>query len=145
MESCSHADTQSAQQGTEPSPAFIEQLQRTALGNVFGLPHYPSVSDSSYPTALLQGREKLQCSKPSCVKQHKEVVTHFTGPYLWNIRHSSTSPLLSVASLNLMMDESPFSRVEFKPFLTTQKMEVVVVDQAWTQHPEIHCMLSLSG
>lgn len=36
-----------------------------------------------------------------------------------------------------MMDESPFSMVGFKPFLTFQKMEVVVADEARTQ-PQKH-------
>lgn len=146
MESCSHADTPSAQQSTEPSSAFTEGLQRTAVGHAFGLPPHPSVSHSSYPTAWLQGMEKLQRSKSSCIDSsgcnmypRKEAVTHFTGLYIWNIHRSSTSPLPSVSSPNLMMDETPFSMVDFKPSLTSQKMEVVVVDEARTQHPKPHC------
>lgn len=117
-----------------------------ALGNVFGLSHHPSVSDSSYPTAWLQGKEKLQCSKSNCIDSsgynlypHKGAVTHFTGPYLRNVHHSSISspPPPSMVSPHFMMDESPFSMVGFKPFLTFQKMEVVVADEARTQ-PQKH-------
>lgn len=70
---------------------------------------------------------------------YKEAITHFTGPYLWNIHYSSTSPLLHGASLNLMMDKSPFSMVEFKHSLTSQKMEVIAVDETRTQHTEKYC------
>lgn len=146
MESCSHADIKSAQQSTEPSSAFTDEVQRMALGNMFGLSHHPSVSDSSYPTAWLQGKEKLQCSTSNCIDSsgynlypHKGAVTHFTGPYLRNIHCSSISSPPSMVSPNFMMDESPFSMVGFKPFLTLQKMEVVVADEARTQPPETYC------
>lgn len=53
MESCSNAGARNAQQSTEASSAFTEQLGGM---NAFGLTHHSSVSDSTSPAALLQGK-----------------------------------------------------------------------------------------